>query len=71
MEVVGLLVMLRAILYTRHGLNTTESNDSALYALRRLSTIASTLGHHKEQYPNNVSTYSVVDACSRALLAGL
>jgi hypothetical protein len=59
-------VLLRAILYTRRGLNTTESNDSALHALRRLSTIASALGHQKDRYPNDVSTRGDVDACSRA-----
>jgi hypothetical protein len=59
-------VLLRAILRTRRGLNTTESNDSALHALRRLSTIASALGHQKDQYPDDVSTRGDVDACSRA-----
>ena len=54
------------MLHTRRGLNTTESNDSVLYALRRLSTIASALGHQKDQYPDDVSTRGDVDACSRA-----
>jgi len=70
-EAVRLLVLLRAMLRTRRGLNTTESNDSALYALRRLSTIASALGHQKDQYPNDVSTRGDVDACSRASRAGI
>ena len=39
---------------------------TALHALRRLSTIASALGHQEEQIPDNVSTRSDVDACSRA-----
>ena len=65
-EAVRLLVLLRAMLRTRRGLNTTESNDSALHALRRLSTIASALGHQKDRYPNDVSTRGDVDACSRA-----
>ena len=64
-EAVRLLVLLRAMLRTRRELNTTESNDSALHALRRLSTIASALGHQKVQYPD-VSTRGDVDACSRA-----
>src|SRR6266702_8595224 len=59
--------MLRA----RRGLNTTESNDSALHALRRLSTIASALGHQKDRYPDDVSTRGDVDACSRASRAYL
>ena len=65
-EAVRLLVLLRAMLRTRRGLNTTKSNDSALHALRRLSTIASALGHQKDQYPDDVSTRGDVDACSRA-----
>src|SRR6266576_2255520 len=65
-EAVRLLVLLRAMLRTRRGLNTTESNDSALHALRRLSTIASALGHQKDRYPDDVSTRGDVDACSRA-----
>jgi len=46
--------------YTRRRLNT-----SALRALRRLSSIASALGHHKEWFPDDVSTRGDVDACSR------
>ena len=65
-EAVRLLVLLRVMLRTRRRLNTTESNDSALHALRRLSTIASALGHQKDRYPNDVSTRGNVDACSRA-----
>ena len=68
-EVVRLLVLLRAMLCTmlrtRRGLNTTKSNDGALHALRRLSTIASALGHQKERIPDDVSTRGDVDACSR------
>ena len=63
---VRLLVLLRAMLRTRRRLNTTELNDSALHALRRLSTIASALGHQKDQYPDDISTCGDVDACSRA-----
>ena len=66
MEAVRLLVLLRAILRTHRRLNTTESNDSVLYALRRLSTIASALGYQKDQYPDDVSTRGNVDAYSRA-----
>ena len=65
-EAVRLLVLLRAILRTRRRLDTTESNDSALHALRRLSTIASALGHQEERIPDDVSTRGDVDACSRA-----
>ena len=61
-----LLVLLKAMLRTRHGLNTIESNDSALHALRRLSTIASALGHQKDRYPDDVSTRGDIDTCSRA-----
>ena len=39
---------------------------TALHALRRLSTIASALGHQEEQIPDDVSTRGDVDACSRA-----
>ena len=70
-EAVRLLVLLRAMLRTRRGLNTTESNDSALHALRWLSTIASALGHQEEQIPDNVSTRGDVDTCSRASRAYL
>ena len=35
-------------------------------ALRRLSSIASALGHRKEGFPDDVSTRGDVDACSRA-----
>ena len=66
MEVVRLLVVLRAI-RMRYGLNTTEP----LYALRRLSTIAFTLGHCKELVPNDVSTHGDMDAHSRASRAGV
>ena len=64
-------MLLRAMLRTRRRLNTTESNDSALHALQRLSTIASALGHQKDQYPDDVSTRGDVDACSRASRAKL
>ena len=70
-EAVRLLVLLRAMLRTRRGLNTTESNNSALHALRRLSTIASALGHQEERIPDDVSTRGDVDACSRASRAKL
>jgi hypothetical protein len=39
---------------------------TALRALRRLSTIASALGHQEERIPDDVSTRGDVDACSRA-----
>ena len=39
---------------------------TALHALRRLSTIASALGHQEERIPDDVSTCGDVDACSRA-----
>jgi len=39
---------------------------TALHALRRLSTIASALGHQEERIPDDVSTRGDVDACSRA-----
>ena len=39
---------------------------TALHALRRLSTIASALGHQEERVPDDVSTRGDVDACSRA-----
>ena len=45
---------------------TLFRDDSALHALRRLPTIASALSHHKERFPNDVSTRGDVDACSRA-----
>ena len=41
-------------------------HNSALHALRRLSTIASALGHQEERIPDDVSTRGDVDACSRA-----
>jgi len=41
-------------------------NDSALHALRRLPTIASTLSHHTKRIPDDVSTRGDVDVCSRA-----
>jgi len=41
-------------------------DDSALHALRQLPTIASALSHHRERIPDDVSTRSDVDACSRA-----
>ena len=65
-EAVRLLVLLRVMLHTRLRLNITELNDSALHALRRLSTIASALGHQEERIPDNVSTRGDIDACSRA-----
>jgi hypothetical protein len=43
-------------------------DDSALHALRRLPTIASALNHHKERFPDNVSTRGDVDAYSRAVV---
>ena len=69
-EAVGLLVLLRAMLcmIVRVASSTPQNrDDSALHALRRLSTIASALGHQKEQIPDDVSTRGDVDACSRAL----
>ena len=63
-EAVRLLVLLRAMYASRaqhHRVATT-----ALHALRRLSTIASALGHQKERIPDDVSTRGDMDACSRA-----
>ena len=68
-EAVRLLVLLRAMLCTvvRVTGSTPQSrNDSALHALRRLPTIAFALGHHKERFPDDVSTRGDVDACNRA-----
>jgi hypothetical protein len=70
-EAVRLLVLLKAMLHTHRRLNTTESNDSALYALQRLFTIASALGHQKNQYPDDVSTRGDVNTYSRASRAKL
>ena len=39
---------------------------TALRALRRLSTMASALGHQEERILDNVSTRGDMDACSRA-----
>ena len=65
-EAVRLLVLLRAI-YVRIASSTPQSrHNSALHALRRLSTIASALGHQEERIPDDVSTRGDVDACSRA-----
>ena len=63
-EAVRLLVLLRAMYASRaqhHRVATT-----ALHALRRLSAIASALGHQEERIPDDVSTRGDVDACSRA-----
>ena len=63
-EAVRLLVLLRAMYASRaqhHRVATT-----ALHALRRLSTIASALGHQEERILDDVSTRGDVDACSRA-----
>ena len=68
-EAVRLLVLLRAMLCTVvrvAGSTPQNRSNSAMHVLRRLSTIASALGHHKEQFPNDVSTRGDVDACSRA-----
>ena len=68
-EAVRLLVLLRAMLCTMVRVaNSTPQirDDSALYALRRLSTIASALSHQKVRFPDDVSTRGDVDACSRA-----
>jgi len=66
-EAVGLLVLLRAMLRIRVAGSTPQSRiTSALHVLRRLSTIASALGHRKELVPDDVSTRGDVDACSRA-----
>ena len=62
-------MLLRVMLIRVTGLIPQSRNTSALYALRRLSSIASALGHHKERIPDNVSTCGDVDACSRALRA--
>ena len=54
-------------LYVRvAGLTPQNRNTSVLHALRRLPTIASTLSHHEERIPDDVSTCGDVDACSRA-----
>ena len=50
-EAVRLLVLLRAMLCTVvrvAGSTPQNRDDSALHALRRLSTIASALGHQEE-----------------------
>ena len=65
-EAVRLLVLLRAMLRRVAGPTPQNRNASALHALRRLSTIASALSHHKELFPDDVSTRGDVDACSRA-----
>ena len=75
-EAVRLLVLLRAALPTRRiqrvaSPTPQNRNTSALHALRRLSTIASALSHHKELFPDDVSTRGDVDACSRASRANL
>jgi len=53
------------------GSTPQNRDDSALYALRRLPTIASALSHQKERFPDDVSTRGDVDACSRASRAGI
>lgn len=67
-EAVRLLVLLGAMLRELRvaGPTPQNRNASALHALRRLSTIASALSHHKERFPDDVSTRGDVDACSRA-----
>ena len=55
---------------TRRRLNTRVAK-TALHALRRLSTIASALGHQEERIPDDVSTRGDVDACSRASRASI
>jgi len=45
---VGLLVLLGAMLVRVAGSTPQSRNTSALRALRQLSSIASTLGHHQE-----------------------
>jgi hypothetical protein len=65
-----LRAMLRTVRRTRRELNTTVAT-TALRALRRLSTIASALGHQEERIPDNVSTRGDVDACSRASRAAI
>ena len=59
-------MLLRAMLVHVAGSIPQSRNTSALRALRRLSSIASALGHHKERFPDDVSTRGDVDACSRA-----
>ena len=70
-EAVRLLVLLRAMLRRVAGPTPQNRNASALHALRRLSTIASALSHHKELFPDDVSTRGDVDACSRASRANI
>ena len=43
--------------------------NSVSHVLQQLPTIASALSHYRERIPNNVSTCSNVDVCSRALWA--
>ena len=62
-KAVRLLVLLRAMYASRPQ---HHSRTTALHALRRLSTIASALGHQEERIPDDVSTRGDVDACSRA-----
>lgn len=44
------------------SLANTRAATTALHVLRRLPTIASTLGYYKERFPNDVSTRGGVDA---------
>jgi len=60
-----LRAMLRTMRCTRCELNTRVAT-TALRALRRLSTIASALGHQEERILDDVSTRGDMDACSRA-----
>ena len=68
-EAVRLLVLLRAMLctiYASRAQHHRVATTTRCRALRRLSTIASALGHQKERFPDDVSTRGDVDACSRA-----
>jgi len=59
-------VLLRVILIYIAGSTPQSRNTSALRALQQLSSIAFALSHHKEQFPDDVSTYSDIDIYNRA-----
>ena len=76
MEAVRLLVLLRVMLcimlcdalyisWAQHHI----CSDNVLHVLQRLPTIASALSYYRERIPDDVSTCSNMDACSRALRA--
>ena len=56
------------VLYASQAQHHSCSNN-ALHALQRLPIIAFALSHYRERIPDDVSTCSNMDACSRALQA--